>query len=171
MGVLVPNRLCSKPAALDFTVVSPLGSTLIAEVGTTARPSAEVRKHTPKMTMQECTELTLVNWYVTVSQWMRRTLECTTHLITFDYQTCSKVFSAQIITTLVVILHWLVIPHWWSYHTGGHTTLVVLPHWLVIPHWWSYHTGGITTLVVIPHWWSYHTGGHTTLVVIPHWWS
>ena len=32
---LLPNWLCSKPAALDFTVVSPLGSTLIVEAGTT----------------------------------------------------------------------------------------------------------------------------------------
>ena len=46
--VLLPNWVCSKPAALDFTVVSPLGSAHIAEVGTTAGSaalSAEGRKH------------------------------------------------------------------------------------------------------------------------------
>ena len=46
--VLLPNWICSKPAALDFTVVSPLGSSHIVEAGTTTGPaalSAEERKH------------------------------------------------------------------------------------------------------------------------------
>ena len=58
--VLLPNWVCSKPAALDFTGVSPLGSTHIVEAGTTAGSavlSAEERKHAKND--QKCTEL---NW-------------------------------------------------------------------------------------------------------------
>ena len=58
--VLLPNWVCSKPAALDFTVVSPLVSTLIIEASTTAGSaalSAEGRKHANND--QKCTEL---NW-------------------------------------------------------------------------------------------------------------
>ena len=33
---VLPNWVCSKPAALDFTVVLPLGPTHIVEAGTTA---------------------------------------------------------------------------------------------------------------------------------------
>ena len=58
--VLLPNWVCSKPAALDFTVASPLGSTHIVEAGTTAGSaalSAEERKHANND--QKCTEL---NW-------------------------------------------------------------------------------------------------------------
>ena len=46
--VLLPNWICSQSAALHFTVVSPLNSTPIHEVGTTAgsaASSAELRKH------------------------------------------------------------------------------------------------------------------------------
>ena len=46
--ILVPNWFCSRPAALDFTVISPLNSNVIAEAGFTggsAAASAEVRKH------------------------------------------------------------------------------------------------------------------------------
>ena len=45
---LLPNWACSKPAALDFSVVSLLGSTHIVEAGTTAESfalSVKVRKH------------------------------------------------------------------------------------------------------------------------------
>ena len=52
--VLLPNWVCSKPAALEFTVVSPFGSTHIVEVGTTAGLSAKGRKYAKK-----CTEF---NW-------------------------------------------------------------------------------------------------------------
>ena len=58
--VLLLNWVCSKAAALDFTAVSPLGSTHIVEVGTTAGSaalSAEGRKHANND--QKCTEL---NW-------------------------------------------------------------------------------------------------------------
>ena len=34
--ILLPNWVCSRPAALDFTMVSPLGSIHIVEAGTTA---------------------------------------------------------------------------------------------------------------------------------------
>ena len=47
--ILVPNWFCSRPAAIDLTVISPLNSNVIAEVGFTggsAAASAEVRKHT-----------------------------------------------------------------------------------------------------------------------------
>ena len=57
---VLPNWVCSKPVALDFTVVSLLGSTHIVEAGTTARSavlSAEERKHANND--QKCTEL---NW-------------------------------------------------------------------------------------------------------------
>ena len=37
---LLHNWVCSKPAALDFTVVSPLGPTHIVEAGTTAGSAA-----------------------------------------------------------------------------------------------------------------------------------
>ena len=46
--ILVPNWYCSRPAALDLTVISPLNSNVIAEAGFTggsAAASAEVRKH------------------------------------------------------------------------------------------------------------------------------
>ena len=46
--ILVPNWFCSRPAALDLTVISPLNSKVIAEAGFTggsAAASAEVRKH------------------------------------------------------------------------------------------------------------------------------
>ena len=58
--VLLPNWVCSKPAALNPIVVSPLGSTHIVEAGTTAGSaalSAEERKHANDD--QKCTEL---NW-------------------------------------------------------------------------------------------------------------
>ena len=46
--VLLPNWVSSKPAALDFTVVTSLGSAQYVEAGTTAGSaalSAEGRKH------------------------------------------------------------------------------------------------------------------------------
>ena len=46
--VLLPNWICLRSAALDFTMVSPLNSTLTHEAGTTAglaASSAELRKH------------------------------------------------------------------------------------------------------------------------------
>ena len=46
--ILVSNWFCSRPAALDLTVISPLNSNVIAEAGFTggsAAASTEVRKH------------------------------------------------------------------------------------------------------------------------------
>ena len=56
--VLLPNWICSTPAALDFTVVSPLGSSHIVE--------GEERKHINND--QKCTKSSTVY----VSQWLWR---------------------------------------------------------------------------------------------------
>ena len=54
---VLPNWVCSKLAALGFTVVPPLGSTHIIEAGTTAGSAALERKHANND--QKYTEL---NW-------------------------------------------------------------------------------------------------------------
>ena len=63
-----PNWVCSKPAVIDLTVVSPLGSTHIVEAGTTAGSAAlsgEGRKHANNDL--KCTEL---NWVcVPMAMW------------------------------------------------------------------------------------------------------
>ena len=56
--ILVPNWMIGKPAAFDLTVVSPLNSTTLNEVGArsgSAAGKAEVRKHNANDA--KCTEL------------------------------------------------------------------------------------------------------------------
>ena len=64
--ILVHNLNCSRPAALDLTVISPLNSNVIAEArftGESAAASAEVRKHSEND--QKCEQL---GWSVCVKQ-------------------------------------------------------------------------------------------------------
>ena len=56
--ILASNWLCGKPAAFDFTVVSPLNPTIISEAGRTAGSAAvaaELRKHSANDA--KCSEL------------------------------------------------------------------------------------------------------------------
>ena len=69
--VLLPNWVCSKPAAIDFTVVSLLCSTHIVEAGTTTGSAGLSRK---KGSMPTMTRSTLSSTGY-VSQWLWRYME------------------------------------------------------------------------------------------------
>ena len=70
--VLLPNWVCSKPATLDFTVVSPLGLTHIVEAGTIQQgqlPSQQKEGNTPTTTKSAQSSTGYV------SQWLWRYME------------------------------------------------------------------------------------------------
>ena len=85
LDLLLANWVCSKPAALNFTVVSLLGSNRIS------CHSADVRKH--ENNDQKCSELSLAGY---VSQWVWEFMEHGVRiarlniLFTFGHQACCE---------------------------------------------------------------------------------